>query len=468
MSKDQGSTSGLQELHLYTDHSAPSTAALLLASIAHKSIHRHSAEEAQHLSPSQFPVLQVDNAKDVTCGFPNVAQQLCSSKETQHLLGTDEEEKKLLAEWFNWSIPDTSAGFDKQKHMGSLNKLNRILLSQAFLINNHVTAADLLVFSAILPLMPAIDTHTKYTLAGVSRWFDLLQHQPHFASVLPSRVDFDLNYPFNPKPPQAKDKKAEADKAKEGQTNNQQPQPQQPKQPKQQQQPSTSSAAGGASSSGSSSAPHPEQQQKQQKQPHQQGQGQGQDKGKQPQQPRQPKQPKKAAGSDTPDIARLDIRVGRIQKVSKHPDANTLYVEEIDLGDPAPRIVVSGLVEHVPESEMLNARVVCLCNLKPQKMRGVMSHAMVLCASTPGKAKVELLHPPDNARIGEQVTFEGYPGQPDKQLNPKKKIFETVQPNFTTGEDLVAYWRDETGKLVPFMTSDGPVKASSVVGGSIS
>lgn len=78
---------------------------------------------------------------------------------------------------------------------------------------------------------------------------------------------------------------------------------------------------------------------------------------------------------------RLDIRIGRIVEVSKHPDADTLYVEKIDLGEAEPRTVVSGLAKFVPIEEMQDRLVTVLCNLKPAKMRGVESKGMVLCTS---------------------------------------------------------------------------------------
>lgn len=79
--------------------------------------------------------------------------------------------------------------------------------------------------------------------------------------------------------------------------------------------------------------------------------------------------------------ARLDIRVGKIVEVSKHPDADSLYVEKIDVGDDEPRTVVSGLVNYISIEELKNKLVVVLCNLKPVKMRGIESCGMVLCAS---------------------------------------------------------------------------------------
>ena len=40
------------------------------------------------------------------------------------------------------------------------------------------------------------------------------------------------------------------------------------------------------------------------------------------------------------DVRRLDFRVGRILTVKKHPDADSLYVEEVDVGEGKARTVV--------------------------------------------------------------------------------------------------------------------------------
>lgn len=44
----------------------------------------------------------------------------------------------------------------------------------------------------------------------------------------------------------------------------------------------------------------------------------------------------------------LDIRVGRIVRAWKHDEAESLYVEEVDVGEPEPRIICSGLVSYIP------------------------------------------------------------------------------------------------------------------------
>ncbi|XP_062174929.1 methionine--tRNA ligase, cytoplasmic-like [Alnus glutinosa] len=161
-------------------------------------------------------------------------------------------------------------------------------------------------------------------------------------------------------------------------------------------------------------------------------------------------------------VTRLDIRVGLITSAKKHPDADSLYVEEIDVGEAQPRTVVSGLVKYIPLEEMQQRKVCVLCNLKPATMRGIKSQAMVLAASSSDHTKVELVDPPQSARVGERVTFPGFDGVPDDVLNPKKKVWETVQVDLNTNSELVACYKD-----VPFTTSAGICRVSSISSGSI-
>lgn len=62
---------------------------------------------------------------------------------------------------------------------------------------------------------------------------------------------------------------------------------------------------------------------------------------------------------DQPLIHKLDLRVGRIVKVEPHPQAEHLYVEQVDLGEKSEenveqtRTIVSGLVKYVSMRDML-------------------------------------------------------------------------------------------------------------------
>ena len=59
--------------------------------------------------------------------------------------------------------------------------------------------------------------------------------------------------------------------------------------------------------------------------------------------------------------------------------------------------------------------------------------------------------------------------QPESQLNPKKKIFETIQPAFTTLDNLEAAWVDpETKSVHRIRTKYGVCKSKSLVGASLS
>ena len=121
------------------------------------------------------------------------------------------------------------------------------------------------------------------------------------------------------------------------------------------------------------------------------------------------------------DVSRLQMKVGTITKVWQHPDAEKLFVELIDVGDAGgPRQVVSGLVGHVSLDAMLGKKVLVVANMKPTKMRGVESTAMVLCGSWVDGV-VEPVAPPAGAANGTVVTCADFPGEPDEVLNPKKK-----------------------------------------------
>ena len=154
---------------------------------------------------------------------------------------------------------------------------------------------------------------------------------------------------------------------------------------------------------------------------------------------------------------RLDIRVGKILEVSHHPSADSLYVETITFGLLYPfcqiispsscsykeellwaiagegedRVVVSGLVEHIPIEDMQNRLVVVLCNIKAVKMRGIESQGMVLCASQDkegGGRIFQLLIPPPGSQPGDRIFFKDFQHlTPDTLLQPKKKIWETLQ-----------------------------------------
>jgi methionyl-tRNA synthetase len=101
--------------------------------------------------------------------------------------------------------------------------------------------------------------------------------------------------------------------------------------------------------------------------------------------------------------AQVDLRVAKIVEIKRHPDAEKLYVETVDLGTEK-RTVVSGLVPHYAEAELLGHNVVLVANLKPAMLRGVESAGMLLAAQE-GKT-VEVLFV-DHAQPGDRVVLSG-------------------------------------------------------------
>ncbi|NLN87808.1 MAG: methionine--tRNA ligase [Syntrophomonadaceae bacterium] len=80
------------------------------------------------------------------------------------------------------------------------------------------------------------------------------------------------------------------------------------------------------------------------------------------------------------EFARLDLRVAEVIACEKMKKADKLLILSLKVGEEE-RTVVSGIAQHYTAEEMVGKKVVLLANLKPVKLRGVMSHGMILAAS---------------------------------------------------------------------------------------
>merc|ERR1712078_83825 len=163
----------------------------------------------------------------------------------------------------------------------------------------------------------------------------------------------------------------------------------------------------------------------------------------------------------------LDIRTGKILSVTEHEEADSLFVETIDVGDEdGPRTIVSGLRPYMPASDLEGKECIVLCNLKPRNMRGVKSHGMLLCASdkeVEGEEKVEILNPKDGTPVGERLCFgsfvpsEELPAPDGPNKIQKKKIWEKVQADLKTDAEGAAKW-----KGLALLSSAGQVTCASL------
>lgn len=104
-------------------------------------------------------------------------------------------------------------------------------------------------------------------------------------------------------------------------------------------------------------------------------------------------------------IEALDLKIGVIESIEDHPNAEKLYVMKVDFGDEK-RQLVAGLKTYYTKEEMQDRKIVVVMNLKPAKLRGIESKGMLLAAEDK-KGVVSLLSPLSGEDIGVRVYGRG-------------------------------------------------------------
>ncbi|MEK6899587.1 MAG: class I tRNA ligase family protein, partial [Nanoarchaeota archaeon] len=113
----------------------------------------------------------------------------------------------------------------------------------------------------------------------------------------------------------------------------------------------------------------------------------------------------------------LQLTVGKILEVNDHPNADSLYLLKVDLGQFGKRQVVAGLKKYFSKSDLSGRKAVFVANMKPAKLRGEMSEAMVLAADDGNKVSIleaqkqspgDEVHFEGTKNSREQITFEEF------------------------------------------------------------
>lgn len=115
-------------------------------------------------------------------------------------------------------------------------------------------------------------------------------------------------------------------------------------------------------------------------------------------------------------FSELDLRVAKIVKAEDHPNADKLYVLEINLGTEKRRLV-AGLKPYLKKKEIEDKNIVVLCNLKPAMIKGIESQGMLLAAEDNGN--VALLLAP-KSKAGDDVYIEGIEKKPKESVDFKE------------------------------------------------
>ncbi len=81
------------------------------------------------------------------------------------------------------------------------------------------------------------------------------------------------------------------------------------------------------------------------------------------------------------DFLKVKLKVGQIIEAEKHPNADRLLALKVEVGEERPRSIVAGIAAKYDPSALVGKNIVIVANLKPRKLRGVLSEGMLLAAT---------------------------------------------------------------------------------------
>ncbi len=102
------------------------------------------------------------------------------------------------------------------------------------------------------------------------------------------------------------------------------------------------------------------------------------------------------------EFAKVQLKVGKVIECKKVENADKLLCSQIDVGEEAPRTIVSGIAKFYSPEEMVGKSVIVVTNLKPVKLRGILSQGMVLCAEDK-EGKLCLVAPSADMAPGSEI-----------------------------------------------------------------
>jgi len=89
------------------------------------------------------------------------------------------------------------------------------------------------------------------------------------------------------------------------------------------------------------------------------------------------------------DFIKIDLRVAEIKACDDLPGADKLYKLTIDIGEE--RTIVAGIKQYYTKEYLIGKKIAVVANLEPRKLRGTMSHGMLLAASNEDATSIVLL-----------------------------------------------------------------------------
>ena len=101
------------------------------------------------------------------------------------------------------------------------------------------------------------------------------------------------------------------------------------------------------------------------------------------------------------EFGEMDLRIGEVQEVQEHPNADKLYKVQVNVGETTLQ-TCAGLKNHYAKEELEGRKVVVLANLEPAQLRGEKSECMMLAAED-DSGTVSLLSSDQEMSIGSKI-----------------------------------------------------------------
>ena len=102
------------------------------------------------------------------------------------------------------------------------------------------------------------------------------------------------------------------------------------------------------------------------------------------------------------DWEKIDLKVGKIEKVEDIEGADKLYKLTVNIGKEN-KIVCAGLKKHYSKEQLKNKKIILFVNLTPRKMKGVESQGMILAAISEDESQVILISPEKDIKEGSKI-----------------------------------------------------------------
>ncbi len=102
------------------------------------------------------------------------------------------------------------------------------------------------------------------------------------------------------------------------------------------------------------------------------------------------------------DFTKIDLRVAEIKTCEDIEGADKLYKLTIDMGEE--RTIAAGIKQYYSKEELIGKKIAVVANLEPRKLRGILSHGMLLAASNDDRSSIVLLTLDKNIQNGSKIS----------------------------------------------------------------